>query len=395
MNKIKRVLILTREYQCSFNPKVGGTGIFYKNLSLELKKRGIEVNVFLISKKYFEITEDDINIYSIKDVFKANPILELFRSFTGKFNFLGKLHYKIYLFEKKIISKKIQNWIKDNNYNFDIIETHDFDGLALAIPNSMPFVIRCHGSWTILGKYFGYKKVHKGRIFCEKLALEKSKNIITISKYNEKINKDTFRIKNTKLIYNGIDEKFYKPLQNIEKISKSIFYLGNVSFDKGADTLLKSFSTVRKIYPDATLHFIGNPNQYENLIKQDISYLNIKKSIIFYGNKNRKDILQLINKAEVVCFPSKGENFSLSLLEVMAMQKPVICSDIESFKEIIQDYENGLIATENNFHEKIGLIFENNDLKNKISLNARKLIESEFGIDKMITETINYYNEII
>jgi len=77
------------------------------------------------------------------------------------------------------------------------------------------------------------------------------------------------------------------------------------------------------------------------------------------------------------------------------MQKPVICSDIESFKEIIQEYENGLIATENNFHEKIGLIFENNDLKNKISLNARKLIESEFGIDKMITETINYYKEII
>ncbi|MCD1115865.1 glycosyltransferase family 4 protein [Chryseobacterium turcicum] len=395
MNEIKRVLILTREYQCSLNPKVGGTGIFYKNLSLELKKRGIEVNVFLISKKYFEIKEHDINIYSIKDIFKANPILELLRSFTGKFNFLEKLHNKIYLFEKKIISKRIKSWIKDNNYTFNIIETHDFEGLALAIPNSLPSVIRCHGSWTILEKYFGYKKVHKGRVFCEKLTLEKSKNIITISKYNEKINKDTFEIKNTKLIYNGIDEKFYKPLQNIKQISKSIFYLGNVSFEKGADTLLKSFLKVIKIYPDATLHFIGNPNHYENLIEQDISYLTIKKSIIFYGNKNREDILQLINKAEIVCFPSKGENFSLSLLEVMAMQKPVICSDIDSFKEIIQNYENGLIATENNFHQKIGLIFENNDLKNKISLNARKLIESDFGIDKMVTETINYYKEII
>lgn len=395
MKEIKKVLFVTREYKCSLNQKVGGTGIFYKNLSLELIKRGIEVHVFLISRKAFEIQEDGVNIYSIKDIFKANHLLELLRSFTGKVSFLQKIHYQIYTTEKKIISKKINNWIEKNNHNFDIAETHDFDGLALSIPQSIPYVIRCHGSWSVLEKYFGYKKVHKGRIFCEKLAFEKSKNIICISKYNEKINKDLFDVKNPKLIYNGIDENFYKPIQERDIISRSIFYLGNVSFEKGADTILKSFLTVKKNYPKASLHFIGNPNQYESFIAQNINDLEIKKSIIFHGNKNAKEIVHLINQAEVVCFPSKGENFSLSLLEVMAIQKPVICSEIDSFKEIISNYENGLIATEDTFHEKIGLIFDDNSLKNKISLNARKLIESEFGIDKMVTKTINYYKEII
>lgn len=395
MKKIKRVLILTREFKCSAYPKVGGTGIFYKNLSSELVKRGISVNVFLISKKNFDIEEEGVKIHSIKDIFKANPFLELLRSFTGRFSFLKSWHFNLYKLEKEIISKRIKNWSQKNNYHFDVAETHDFEGMALSIPTQIPYAIRCHGSWNVLKTYFGYKNVSKGRIYCEKLAFNISKNIITISQYNEKINKNLFQIQNPKLIYNGVDEKFYAPIQNTTLLPKSIFFLGNVSYEKGADTLLNSFIKIKERYPEATLHFIGNPNHYPATISQNIRSSDIENSITFYGNKSSQEIVELINKAEVVCFPSKGENFSLSLLEVMAIQKPVICSEIDSFKEIIKDSVNGLIANEDNFHEKISLLFEDNNLKNTISFNARTLIETEFCIDKMVTKTIDYYKEII
>lgn len=395
MKAIKKVLIVSREYKSSRTPKVGGTGIFYKNLCTELVKRGITVHVFLISKYAFDIEEDGVHIHSIKDIFKANPLLELIRSFTGKVKAFEQIHFRTYLSEKKIISEKISSWIKKNDLHFDIAETHDFDGLALSIPKELPYVIRCHGSWSVLEKYFGYKKVHKGRIFCEKAAFKTSQNIITISQYNEMINKSLFAIKNPTLIYNGIDEKFYKPEENTEIISKSVFFLGNVSFEKGAETLINAFIQLKKIHSDASLHFIGNPNHYPAYINENIQDMDIRNSIHFHGNKSGTEIVQLISKAEVVCFPSKGENFSLSLLEVMAMQKPVVCSAIDSFKEIIQEPVNGLIADEDNFHEKINLIFEDKDLRNRIALNARKLIESKFGIDKMVDETLRYYQGII
>lgn len=395
MKEIKNVLIVTREYQSSRTPKVGGTGVFYKNLCAELVKRGISVHVFLISKYTFDIEEDGVKIHSVKDIFKANPLLELLRSFTGKVKAFEQIHFKTYLSEKKIISDTISGWIKKNNLHFDIAETHDFDGLALSIPKTIPYVIRCHGSWSVLEKYFGYKKVHKGRIFCEKAAFKESKNIITISKYNETINKDLFDIKNPRLIYNGIDEKFYKPEEDAEIIPKSVFSLGNVSFEKGAETLINSFIQLKKNHPESSLHFIGTPNHYPAYITEHIPDNETRNSIHFYGNKPGPEIVQLISKAEVVCFPSKGENFSLSLLEVMAMQKPVVCSSIDSFKEIIQEPVNGLIAEEGTFHEKISLIFEDDDLRNRISLNARKLIETRFGIDKMVDETIRYYQEMI
>ncbi len=395
MKEIKNVLIVTREYQSSHTPKVGGTGVFYKNLCAELVKRGISVHVFLISKYAFDIEENGIKIHSVKDIFKANPLLELLRSATGKVKALEKIHFKTYLSEKKIISDKISAWIRKNNLHFDIAETHDFDGLALSIPKGIPYVIRCHGSWSVLEKYFGYKKVHKGRIFCEKEAFKSSKNVIVISKYNESINESLFGIKNPKLIYNGIDEKFYKPSGNTEVIRQSVFYLGNVSYEKGAETLINAFIELKKKYPAASLHFIGKPNHYPDYIAENIQDPETRDSIHFYGNKPGMEIVELIGKAEVVCFPSKGENFSLSLLEVMAMQKPVVCSAIDSFKEIIEESVNGLIAGEDHFPEKISLTFEDDELRKRISVNARKLIESKFGIDKMVDETLNYYNGIL
>lgn len=377
------------------NSNVGGTGVFYKNLCEELVKKNIETSVFLISKKNYETVENGVRIHCIKDVFKNNPILEMMRSITGKLAFFEKIHFKIYNLEKKIIQSKISKWIKINNFEFDVVETHDFDGLAIAIPETLPYVIRSHGSWTILMKYFGYKKVHKGRVFSEREAFKNSKNNITISKYNDKINKALFQLDNTRLIYNGIDENFFKPNFIKSIIPQSIFYLGNVSFEKGAETLIKNFLITKNLYPNSTLHFVGNPNDYEDYVHQNIKDTNVSKSIIFHGNSTKEQIVNLLNKADVVCFPSMGENFSLSLLEVMAMQKPVICSNIESFTEIIQDSVNGMIVNDNNFHEKICLLFENSTLKNNIALNARKLIDKEFTIEKLVKETIKFYKEVI
>lgn len=395
MKEIKHVLIVTKEYKCSRTPKVGGTGTFYKNLSGELVKRGISVHVFLISRYAFDIREDGVTIHSIKDIFKSSPALELMRSFTGKLKVLEPIHFKLYLSEKKAISDKISDWIRKNNLHFDVAETHDFDGLALAIPQNIPYVIRCHGSWSVLEKYFGYKKVHKGRIFCEKEAFRKSENIITISRYNEKINKSLFDIKNPRLIYNGVDEKFYAPDETIGIIPRSVFFLGNVTFEKGADTMIREFIRLKKDYPEASLHFIGRPNHYPDYVKEHVAEEEIRDSIHFLGNRNGKEIVDLINRAEVVCFPSKGENFSLSLLEVMAIRKPVVCSAIDSFKEVIQDSVNGFIADEDNFHNRISLIFEDHDLRNRMALNARKSVESDFGINRMVDQTISFYQEIM
>ena len=131
-----------------------------------------------------------------------------------------------------------------------------------------------------------------------------------------------------------------------------------------------------------------------NSYEKKVDY-NIRKHVIFHGIKNSEDLKELIAQAEIVWFPSKGENFSLSLLEVMAMKRAVICSSIESFKEIILDNENGMIAENaDEFAEKAILLFKNKELRNQLEENARNTVINRFGIEKQMEETIKFYKKI-
>lgn len=382
-----KILLFTKEYN---HPKVGhsgGTGVFYRNLAQELKERNHDVYVFGSSKKAVQFVEDGIQHYFVQHYFKKNKFAEFCRSFSGKLDFLKETQIQFYENENKYLVDQLQNFINKENLKIDVIETHDWDGTSLFLSSlNIPYAVRYHGSWTILQKYFGYKKVAFGKIACEKKAAKKSKNNICISQFSERINTETFGLKNTHLIYNGIDYNYFNPEGILERIPNSIFYLGNVSSEKGADIALAAFEKIKRQIPEATLHFIGNSNGYEKAEN---------KNVIYYGRKNSNEIKSLIAQAEIVLFPSKGENFSLSLLEVLAMKRAVICSSIESFKEIIIDNENGMIAENaEEFAEKAILLFKDKEVRSLIEENARKTVINRFGIEKQMQETIKFYQKI-
>lgn len=382
-----KILLFTKEYN---HPKVGhsgGTGVFYRNLAQELRARNHDVYVFGSCKKAIQFVEDGIQHYFVQHYFKKNKFAEFLRSSAGKINFLKETQTQFYEDENKYLVDQLEEFINKENLKIDVIETHDWDGTSLFLNRlNIPYTVRYHGSWTILQKYFGYKKVAFGKIQCEKKAATNSKNNICISQFSKRINTETFGLKNTHLIYNGIDYNYYKPEDTSERIPKSIFYLGNVSAEKGADIALAAFEKIKKQITEATLHFIGNSNGYEK---------DENKDVIFYGRKNSNEIKSLLDQAEIALFPSKGENFSLSLLEVMAMKRAVICSSIESFKEIIIDNENGMIAENaDEFAEKAILLLKNKELRNQLEENARRTVINRFGIEKQMEETIKFYQKI-
>ncbi|KQM62607.1 glycosyltransferase family 4 protein [Chryseobacterium sp. Leaf201] len=390
---MKNILIVTKEYKHPSLPKVGGTGIFYKNLCAKLNDSGLSVKVFLITNNKYQIEDENVEIYAIKDIFKSNFALEFIRSISGKIGLLNSLHNKIYLLEKRIIKKKLGKWIKINNYNFDIIETHDFDGLALSLPDNIPHIIRCHGSWTILKKYFGYQNVQSGRIFCEKQAFKNSKNIITVSKYSQKLNYETFNVY-SKTIHNGINVQDFTP-DNTKIIEHSIFFVGTASKEKGFYTALETFRSILEKEPQTTFHIIGNMTKQA---EKTLALLdqNIRTQIIFYNYLEKNEIIEKIRKAHVLLYPSEGETFGLALCEAMALRKPVICSGIEAFQEIIQHQKNGIIAsTKNDFIDAVEMIFSDNILSEKISSNAENTIKTTYNLESTVFHTINYYNELL
>ena len=391
------ILLLTREYKHSTLPTCGGTGSFMASFAKELVNKQHNVYVLGINKSAITFNDEGVSIHYYKNLFRRKPLVNFFRSLTKKVSFLRFLHFKIHEYEKKDVSKIVANFIEKQQIKFDIIETHDFEGLYLYLDQSIPIVIRCHGSFSVLEKYFNYKGVEFGKKHCEELAFKKAKNVVSISEFSEVVNKDLFGITNFKRIYNGIDTSVFRIVENEKIIPKSIFYFGTVAMEKGADTAIQILLKILETESETSLHFIGIENNiYKIELLKIIEEHKIEDKVHFYGFQKTENIIQLLSKAEVAIFPSKGETFGLALCETMSLSKPVITSNIPSFNEIIISGENGFIA--NTIEEYCGYIeslFNSKTLSDSIKVKARNMVIERFSQEKMIKETLAYYNEVI
>ena len=82
----------------------------------------------------------------------------------------------------------------------------------------------------------------------------------------------------------------------------------------------------------------------KNLVKEN----GLENEIEFVVN--RTDIPHFLNEADLFVLPSRFEGLGLSALEAMAAGVPVIVSDVDGPRELVQDYKNGyLFESENSY----------------------------------------------
>ncbi len=391
------ILFLTNEYSYESLPESGGTGVFISNISKILISKGHKVYVFSLSNIDLDIHDLGVIVKIKKNTLVKNQIYKLLRSVTRKVSFLNSYHFKLKRLEVKEIAKQLNQFIEKNKLNIDIIETHDFNGISLYLNNKIPYIVRCHGSFSIFREYF-YKNFNIPKLVldCEFEANRKAKNIITISKYSQKINHELFKINKSKLIYNGVNTSLYKAKEEVKVIEKSIFYFGNISLEKGADVAIEVYLNVIKFESNLSLHFMGIETNFKSELLKIIKENNIEDKVIFHGFQNTDSIIKLISSAEVVIFPSKGETFGMALCETMSIGKPVVVANIPSFNEIVTDKKSGFIANSvQDYSDAIQFVFENPNKAAEIGKNARNTIINRFSIDKMVDETLKYYQEVI
>ena len=173
-----------------------------------------------------------------------------------------------------------------------------------------------------------------------KLGVYNNCEIVTTSKYSKNGLKNIFNNK-INYIYQSSERVYYN-----DKINRSKDYILHVgTFEKRKDllTLVKAFKLFKdntnsnlKLVLAGSKFFNGN-NQIYKEIKRYILKNNIKSSIIIPGYINKKQAIYYYNNAFCYVFPSIDEGFGIPLIEAMRSQLPIICSDIEIFKEIGND----------------------------------------------------------
>ena len=81
----------------------------------------------------------------------------------------------------------------------------------------------------------------------------------------------------------------------------------------------------------------------------------------------------------------------------MAMQKPIVASNIGWAQEMIVDGQSGFLVHPKNhqeFADRINDLLTNNELRNEISLQARKSVVAGFDTKKIANQNLDFYRKV-
>lgn len=146
----------------------------------------------------------------------------------------------------------------------------------------------------------------------------------------------------------GVDAHWFRPgcVQGVERPEGKLVFLmiARLLWDKGIRQYLEAAEHVRAYRPDAEFWLLG-PADTGNPSAVPLSFVEVfaKKGAIRYFPATH-DVRPYIAACDVAVLPSYREGVPRALLEPMAMEKPIIASDVPGCRDVIDDGKNGILV---------------------------------------------------
>lgn len=104
---------------------------------------------------------------------------------------------------------------------------------------------------------------------------------------------------------------------------------------KGLDVLVEAMPTVRAALPDAELVVAGREGAHSPALREAVARLGLEGTVRFLGA--RTDVGDLLAAADLFVLPSRREGSPGSVMEAMALEVPVVVSDIPQIREVVDE----------------------------------------------------------
>jgi glycosyltransferase involved in cell wall biosynthesis len=195
-------------------------------------------------------------------------------------------------------------------------------------------------------------------------------------------------VKNGVVIYNGILEpeflereiarKFFEEKIKVDLKDKFVIgSIGRLDYQKNYEFLIKVFPEILKIKPEAISIIVGEGperKKLENLIER----ANLKEKIFLIGEL--KDASKYLKAFDLFILPSRYEGLSITLIEALFAQIPILASDVGGNEEIVG--KECVFKNEKEFLKKIK--------SPKLSKTQRKIFE----LENMVREYLRIYQSL-
>ncbi|OGW47821.1 MAG: hypothetical protein A2Y66_02200 [Nitrospirae bacterium RBG_13_41_22] len=179
------------------------------------------------------------------------------------------------------------------------------------------------------------------------------------------------------------DKRLGSSEENLPASRPRIAIIGRLVPVKRHDLLLKALNLCAERLPNFSCSIIGDGPEKPSLEKL-VQKLHLTGKVFFLGE--RTDVRELLYNVDLVVNTSDREGLSMSLLEAMAAGKPVVATDIEGNREIIQPGETGILVEAGNVHSiahGICRIIENPGLAKYIGQKGLDMVRNLYDMNKI------------
>ena len=375
-----------------FSSSGGGGEVLFIEFASEMAKRGHSVHVLTHKdSSRAGLKFDNIYIHEVKPGLSSFP--------PSYFQNIG------FILNATWIGLRI---IK--NYQIDLIHCNNFSpiivGTLLSKLCNKPLIKTVHVVFAATSKYWSNwsKQTNVSRFssiigpLFEKLTIRLPADIIhTVSK-TTKENLVRFGARSKIiLVPNIVNLSSYDKLNLKKSYGDYILFIGRLVFNKNLNVLIESFVKVVQKVPNAKLIVVGTGPMLQ-IWKKMVRDLELKDRIIFTGYVGENEKMDLTANTSAFVLPSINEGMPTVVLEAFAMSTPVIVSDIQSHREIVDDGVDGFLIPlddKQKWAEKIIYILTNREVCKKMGCNGRAKVEKQFSSQIAINKLESIYKELI
>ncbi len=182
------------------------------------------------------------------------------------------------------------------------------------------------------------------------------------------------------------------------RLSPRAAYVGRLASEKGLDTLIDAWPTVRAAHPSAGLILIGEGPERAAL-QQRARDRNLSigpgQAVEFAGTL--ADPAAALREADLFVLPSREEGMSVALLEAMAIGIPLVASSIPGNRRIVADFKHGRLAPPDDPGALACVILEqwsNFDRAFHMGRAARSRVEHEFSIRRVARDHLRLFERL-
>lgn len=390
----------------------GGMNVYVRDLTRELGRLGIHVDVFTRS-------QDEHVPHIVHELGYGNRVVHIP---AGPEEPKSKSDIAKYIPE---FVEGIKEFAEEKNIVYDVIHSHYWmSGLAAEVLSNAwggtPIVHMFHTLGEMKNRVARSEDERAGedRLNGERKVLRRADRIVVATLAELTQLRFLYRADARKLVVipPGVDPSHFYPIPKDEAKqfiglrpeNHMILFVGRIEPLKGVDTLIQAMSCLDMELrsKDRPVHLAiigGEPNAEPKDMTAEMARLQkmcddlcMDSMVVFLGKRAQDTLPYYYSAAEVLVMPSLYESFGMVALEAMACGTPVIASEVGGLGYLVKNGVTGFTIPDSDpgvLCESLSKLLGDHDLRQRMGEHAEQYAQ-DYAWEKIATQIVEVYREL-